>query len=419
MDVFYKNFFIFAFIGVLFGFVGFLPLGVLAPIISFLGIAFLIIVLILIKKRVLFLQKSFEVKTAGFSALAENLPDGVIVYDPDFRVLAINAAAEKILNVSKKEVEGKKTQPKNEGGRTDVFLQVLFPSIAQSATQISEENLWPRIVEITTKEKRLITTLSRVLREDGSVSYFIKVVRDATGERQVAEDKNEFINVTAHQLRTPLTSLNWALESILKESRGTSETITSVAAEALQVSERTLKIVNDLLDAAKLDEGAATTPLQKTELAPFLRTIIQNSEGFAKERSVSLSFLPVPPEWEGASAHINTQQLGIACGNLIDNAIKYNTKNGTVTMRLEVFFDRKIAKISIEDTGIGMTKKDQDQLFKKFFRGTKVETIEPNGSGLGLYIVKKIVEQHGGKIEVSSREGRGSLFSITLPLSEE
>lgn len=419
MDAFYKNIYIFIIIALLCGIVGFLPFGIFSFVTPFFGIVLLVVVLFFVKNKIKFLKKELEVKTAGFSSLAENLYDGVIIYDPDFRIIAINNAAEKILNISKKDVEGKKAEPKNNNEQLNLFLQVLFPSIAENATQTSDGETWPRTIEITTKEKKLITILSRVLRADGVVSYFIKIIRDATGEKQVAEDKSEFINVAAHQLRTPLTSLNWALESIIKEIGTTSETATSIASEALQMSERTLKIVNDLLDAAKFDENTSTGTLQKTELAPFLRSLVINSENFAKERSITLSFLPIPPEWESATIRMNQQQLGIACGNLIDNAIKYNIKNGAVTVRLEVFPERKIVKVSIEDIGIGMSKKDVGQLFKKFFRGTNIETIEPNGSGLGLYIVKKIIEQHGGKIEVSSREGRGSTFSLLFPLFEE
>ena len=143
------------------------------------------------------------------------------------------------------------------------------------------------------------------------------------------------------------------------------------------------------------------------------------AEPFAKERSVTLFFMPIPPEWEGASASIDKGQLGAACANLIENAVKYNTKQGEVSVTLEVFPERNTARVSVKDTGLGIPEKDKESIFGKFFRGGNVASAETDGSGLGLYIVKSIVERHGGRVGFESRENRGSTFWFTLPLSKE
>lgn len=367
------------------------------------------------------INNEFEVKTRGFSALTESLEDGVILYDPDFVILSINKSLEGLLGIERVRYVGKRIQPKTgySGGEA-VFMQCLFPSLAPSSTQVSEPNSWPQVVEVSVENppKRFFTSLSRVLDESGGVSYFIKTIRDATREHQVSESKSEFISIAAHQLRTPLTSINWALESISKEVLGLSEPLAKTAAEALRVSERALKIVNDLLEVAKMDEGGAQLSLQRVEIAGFIREVVAMAEPFAKERLVSLFFTPIPPEWEGAASNIDKEQLGAACANLIENAVKYNSKNGEIYVSLEVFPERRILKVSVKDTGVGIPEKDKGAVFGKFFRAGNIATLEPDGSGLGLYIVKSIIERHGGRVGFESRENRGSTFWFVLPLSE-
>ncbi len=366
------------------------------------------------------IRREFEVKTRGFSSLTENLSDGVILYDPDFVVLSMNRSLEALFGIDRRKFIGIRMQPKTLfQGNEAVFIQCLFPSLAPSSTQISEPDAWPQIVEISTENppRKFLTSLSRVSDERGAVSYFIKTVRDATREHEISESKNEFISVAAHQLRTPLTSINWALESIAKDAAPLSEPIARTATEALRVSERALKIVNNLLEVAKMDEGGARAALERVEIAGFLREVVALTEPFAKERSISLFLTPVPLEWEGVAASIDKEQLGAALANLIENAVKYNSKNGEVSITLEVFPERRMLKISVKDTGVGIPEKDLNAVFGKFFRAKNVVTLEPDGSGLGLYIVKNIVERHGGRVGFESRENRGSTFWFTLPAS--
>ncbi len=370
-------------------------------------------------RRAKFLEKEMGVKTEGFSALTEGLEDGVLIYDLDFAVLEMNGALEKLLGIRREEFAGKRIQPRTGlvGGEL-LLVQCLFPSLAPSSTQVSEPGAWPQVVLINTENppKKLSTSLTRV-PNNNTPSYFIKTVRDMSYERETAESKTEFVSIAAHQLRTPLTSINWALESILKDVRENPVSAAKTAEEALRVSEGALKIVNSLLDVAKMEGGDLSYTFGKTEIAAFLREVISLTEPFAKERSVSLFINPIPPEWEGAAANIDRERLGLACENLIENAVKYNTKNGEASVTLEVFPEKGLAKVSVKDTGIGIPERDAGRMFSKFWRGDSAESMEPNGSGLGLYIVKSIIERHGGRIGFESRENRGSVFWFTLPLA--
>ncbi len=387
-----------------------------------LGIAVVAIPLYRNRSALSLLRKEFDVKTRGFDALAEHLDESVIVYDEEFRLLALNAATEKMFGIAREAWKGKKAEPRTDlAGNDRLFIQILFPSLAASATELSDADAWPKRVEITTEKpsRKFLTSVSRVMNEQGGIAYFIKSVRDASEERETAEEKSEFVDVAAHQLRTPLTAINWALENIVKGASENPAGVLPIATEALSVSARSLKIVNDLLEVAKIESGSGDYAPADVALAPFLRKIVEAGSLFAKERSVNLFFQPVPPEWESASARIDEATLGTALGNLIDNAVKYNTKNGEARVRLEVFPERRIAKISIEDTGKGIAESDRAKLFKKFSRGAGASSTDANGTGLGLYIVKKIVERHGGQTNFESKEGRGSTFWVTLPLSAD
>ncbi|MEK7087029.1 MAG: ATP-binding protein, partial [Patescibacteria group bacterium] len=119
------------------------------------------------------------------------------------------------------------------------------------------------------------------------------------------------------------------------------------------------------------------------------------------------------------SINIDPQRLGMALANLIENAIKYNVKNGEVTVSVEELKDRPFLKINVSDTGVGVPKEEINKLFTKFYRGENITQVEPNGSGLGLFIAKNIIQNHGGEIGVQSVPGRGSTFYFTLPLKSE
>lgn len=392
----------------------------LAVIPSVAGLGILVFFIFKTGKSLQMKSAELAVKTSGFGALVESLNDGVVIYGSDFTVLAMNAAVEKMFSMKRSDWVGKKVEPKTslpEGQK--LFIQILFPSLAPSATQISEGDAWPKVVEITTENppKKFMTSLARVLGEGDVGEYFIKIIKDKTEEKEMQESKSEFVDIAAHQLRTPLTSLSWSLESIVKESSGVSESISKTAEEALRVSNRALKIVNDLLEVSKIGGGGESYSMERTALAPFVRQIVGAADSFAKERGISLFFQPIPPEWEGVEAMMDVERLGAALGNLIDNAIKYNTKNGEVSVSFEVFPEKNSAKITVKDTGIGVPEKEVPKIFEKFSRASNASVIDTTGSGLGLYIVRNIVERHGGRVGFESKEGRGSSFWLSIPLA--
>lgn len=360
-----------------------------------------------------------QVKNLELETVIQNIRDGVIVYDSNFRILSMNKSAEEIFGLNATEVLGQSIEPgmvKNP--HLKAFTQVVFPSLAPVVNTISSSG-WPQIIDLTLEDPRrdIRTVLNRIVNDKGEVVGFLKLVTDMTREKGITESKTEFISVAAHQLRTPLTALSWSFESlnkILGDKDPNIKEVTDLAKAGWQLTERSLKIVNDLLNAARIEEGRFGFNFEEVNLVDFMNAVVKQAEPIAKEYGIKFGFAPAGANYP---VKIDQELLGIAISNLLDNGIKYNTKNGEVTVKIEPDQKPGSVRIEIRDTGVGIPKDELEKMFQKFYRGTNVVQMEPNGSGLGLYITKNIIERHGGRIGVESQLGRGTVFSITLPLN--
>ncbi len=358
-----------------------------------------------------------EIKNTELEAVVDVMRDGVIVYDVNFRIMSINRAAEAIFGVSSEEVAGVYVTPdlvKNPHLRT--LTQTIFPSLAPSMHTLSGDG-WPQIVDITFDEPKLElhTVMSKVTGQDGRVVGFLKLVTDITRERAIVRSKNDFIAVAAHQLRTPMTALNWIFESLEKsvgEKKEDAVLRTSIR-EGHGLVQRSLTIVNDLLDAAQIEEGRFGAAPQEIDVAQFLESVITDMKPYAEEHGVSVRFLTPNEHYRVIT---DPERLAISVNNFLDNAVKYNTRNGSVTVKTELSGDQRFVVVRISDTGIGIPREDMEKLSQKFYRGAEAIRLEPNGSGLGVYIAKNIIEGLGGTIRIESETGRGTVITFTIPL---
>lgn len=349
-----------------------------------------------------------------------SLPDGVIGYSQDFRVNIFNPASEKIFNLTAAAVIGQTISPENmkKPGWTNL-VQTVFPSLAPRLDQISEAEEWPQITDLELSEPSLSlrTTLIRLKTAAGQPNGFLKIIKDRSREKEILKSKGEFIGVAAHQLRTPVTAINWAFENIISllQDKPDLKDVLVVAQEGHSVAQRSLKIVNDLLDVSKIEGGRFGFNFAETDINVFLKTVIDNLKTVADYYKIKVYFESLS---EACLIFIDQQKLGMAIFNLIDNAIRYNNKDGEVRIIVTKEERSPFVSISIKDTGVGIPPAEIKKLFTKFYRGSNAVQLEPNGNGLGLYITKNIVEQHGGQIEVESTIGRGTVFQIRLPIDK-
>ncbi|MDP3953277.1 MAG: ATP-binding protein [bacterium] len=361
--------------------------------------------------------RTFETKVSvgRMESIVTNLEDAVIAYSSDFKILIFNAAAERFFGLSKNQVIGQTMGPERAGEKGyQTLTQTLFPSLAPVVVGRSEPNQYPQIVDISfeSPNREFRVSTDKIADKSGRILGFVKVIRDRTREIELVKSKSEFVSVAAHQLRTPLTAINWTLEG-LRDNPGLSEEDKTLAKNGMQATANLLKTVNDLLDTAEIEGGRFGYEYKEVELVKFIEDILANAQVVAKEYGLQVFF--DKGGLKESKVFADPTKLGIALSNLIDNAMKYNSKNGSVTVRLKAVPPKPFVQISVQDTGVGIPPADMGKIFAKFYRASNARKVHADGSGLGLYITKNIITQHGGEIWVESTLGRGTTFFLTLP----
>jgi len=238
------------------------------------------------------------------------------------------------------------------------------------------------------------------------------IVRSFERLAEASRMKSEFIDIVSHQMRSPLTNLKWTFEILTFDKKDLVQDKKEEYLSSIKENiERMVELVDDLLIVSKIEQG--TFPIRKTEISPesLIRELIIRYRPFSEASHISLDFQVqqgMPKIFADPSC------LKLVLENLIDNAVRYSRGRGKIEMRLE----RKLKEVlfKIKDSGLGIPKEDQKYIFQKFFRAKNVQKEQTRGNGLGLYIVKSIVKQSGGKIWFESEEGRGTTFYFTLPI---
>ncbi|MFA5386592.1 MAG: ATP-binding protein [Candidatus Paceibacterota bacterium] len=358
-------------------------------------------------------NKDIKLKRTELDAIVSNLDIGIIAYDSDFNISVLNRAAENILGVNGKDIIGKQfSLALTKDRKFRLMAPIMFPSLAPLAVKRSEPGAYPEIMDVSLTDPDLELRIStdKIIDLSGGLLGFVKLIKDRTREIEILRSKGEFITTASHQLRTPLTSLYWIFESLNNETL--TEGQKTLVGEGMTVSSRALKIVNDLLDASKIEEGRFGYHFENANVVEFLEMVLKEKMAFAQEYGIKLYFQkPEAP----VICLIDSEKLGYALSNLIDNAIKYNVKNGEVTVGIEKVKDKPYVSIFVKDTGIGVPADEINKLFSKFFRAENAAKTVSDGSGLGLFITKNIIRRHGGDIWAESELNRGTTFHFTLP----
>jgi PAS domain S-box-containing protein len=241
------------------------------------------------------------------------------------------------------------------------------------------------------------------------------VFRDVTREREVDRMKTDFVSLVSHELRTPLTSIKGFVDLLLDGEAGA---VNEEQHEFLEIvksnADRLIALINDILDVSRIESGRIELRREPLDLARTIRgvagTLTAAAEG--KGQSVEIDLDPALPPIAGDPNRV-TQIIS----NLLTNAHKYTPRGGTI--RIAAARDGAMARVEVQDSGVGLTPDEQAQIFTKFFRARNRATQEAGGTGLGLAITRSLVEMHGGEITLASTPGEGSTFIFTLPLTAE
>lgn len=228
--------------------------------------------------------------------------------------------------------------------------------------------------------------------------------------------KSEFIKVVSHQLRTPLSTIRWHLEMILagemgKIVREQKEPLSFIHKSNLDL----IRVLESMLMALDIEEGKIIVRRNSIRLADLVLKVVTSLESKADEKNIKVRF-------KGSSVlgeiGLDERKIKFVLETLIGNGIRYTEKGGRVAINLsqKMGNTKKFVLLSVKDSGIGISKKEQKMVFSKFFRSPKAVRFSPGGIGLGLFISKAFVEAHQGKIWLESKEGEGAAFYFTLPI---
>jgi len=237
-----------------------------------------------------------------------------------------------------------------------------------------------------------------------------------SGVEQIArlnKMKTEFVFVASHQLRTPISAISWETELMLsKRSVGLNDKQKESLKTISLLSARMTRLVGDLLDVSRIDQGRLMLKKEKVNLGKIIEDVLKITLPLADAKKIKMIF----EKKEKVPLVMGDQEkLKLAVENLISNAVKYTLNHGKVEIRLVKNNDNLI--FSVKDNGVGIPAEQQKMVFNKFFRSDNVVKYQTEGTGLGLYIAKNVVEQSGGKIWFQSIESVGTIFSFSMPIA--
>lgn len=231
--------------------------------------------------------------------------------------------------------------------------------------------------------------------------------------RELDKLKSDFTSVAAHQLRTPLSGVKWVLKLLLDGDLGViNDDQKGMLKRGYETNEKMIQLVNDLLNVTRIENGKFGYNFEKNDFMKLINTLMENTVLPSKERNIEVRLenrAGVIPEFM-----FDMEKLLVALQNIVDNAMKYTLPGGKVT----IIVDRQgdYLQVKVSDTGVGIPKADIEKLFSKFFRAANVIHLQTDGSGLGLFIVKSIIVRHGGQVWVDSIEGKGTTFTVVVPV---
>jgi PAS domain S-box-containing protein len=330
-------------------------------------------------------------------AILANIAEGIVAVDREGKVVLWNSAAEAITGVPAAVALGR--------APVDVLQRSLEAPDGSARGD--------RLVPIMRGREEVWLSVSEAVMRDplGAVAGRIFAFRDISGDRLVEQVKSDFVSTVSHELRTPLTSIYGFAETLLRQDVmfGEEERQTFLRYIASE-SQRLTSIVDTLLNVARLDTGDLQVNLAATDVREVVGQVVEMVSGSELNGHRFVVDLPDEP----LAARADPEKLRQVCTILVDNAVRYSADGGTVKVRAVRRQDA--VEVSVADEGIGIPQSDQEQIFRKFYRGSDAELrAGAGGTGLGLFIARGLVTAMGGRIWVSSKEGEGSLFAFELP----
>ena len=350
--------------------------------------------------RIHTLTASQQSKTAS---LIESLSDGVLMYNVELNIILKNPLFKKYTKLADKDFQLSDCYTMIKGVN---LKQPIYRSLTDGKlTHFSDAEIKDRIYEVF---------ITPVNNSQNKIVGGAIILHDITEIKKIDRMKTEFVSVASHQLRTPLTAIKLFVDMLV---RGEVGKLNKEQREYLdnihQSTDRMARLVNDLLNVTRIESGRLRITPQPTEVKRFIKSIIDEAKPLAAAKKIKINFIADAEKWQKISLDQNLMRQ--VFHNLLVNAIRYSPA-GKGKVEINLSKDKNYFITAVKDNGIGIPKKAQGNIFAKFFRADNAVKSITEGTGLGLYVSKMIVENSGGEISFASEEKKGTTFFVKMPL---
>ena len=335
-------------------------------------------------------------------ATLQGMLAGVLVVGRDGRVRLMNSAARHIFGVPTEDGTGKPLLQVVRNEQVHELVQACLGGNPEASAELS----------IFAPEERIYQVQTALLRGDNDdVSGVVTTFNDITEIRSVERMKSEFVSTVSHELRTPLTSIKGFIRTLLDDSEGYYDR--DMQQEFYQIidteCDRLVRLISDILNLSRIESGRSLElVLSEVEIESTIRRVVESQRAYATSHEFHIIVSEDLP-----TITADQDKVEQVLTNLLSNAIKYSPEGGRITVHARELDDH--IGVSVSDEGIGIPAEQLGRLFSRFHRVDSRDTRKQYGTGIGLYLVKHLVEAHHGEVTVESEEGKGSTFTFVLP----
>lgn len=350
-------------------------------------------------------------------AILASIGDAVFACDRSGNIVLFNRMAEKLSGLSAHDAIGQHYS------QTLTFVKEIGETpIKDFISEALKENRITKMTNHTLLVKRdgskipIADSKAPIKNAEGKIIGCVVAFHDVTHEREIDKAKTEFVSLASHQLRTPLTIINWYTSLLSEEIDKLTPKQQEYLRGTREANKRMVNLVNALLNVSRLELGTFSVEPEKVSIQKIVKVCLQELAPLISTKKINLQETYDP---DIPTVIADPRLLSIILSNLLSNAIKYTSNGGTVDLNVQKQKDTYL--ITVKDTGIGIPANQHDKIFTKLFRADNAKLLDPDGTGLGLYIVNSIVKGSGGKIWFESHtdgtgDKKGSIFYVSYPL---
>ncbi|WP_260286094.1 ATP-binding protein [Peribacillus aracenensis] len=351
------------------------------------------------RKQLKFNMNALSQEKEHLSSILSSMADGVITFNKDGTILETNPPAERFLQSWYFE--------KGYNREDNVNVPLVLMNLFDESESFDKE----QVGEITLQGRDWGFIVSPLYTNADNIRGAVAIIRDMSDERRMDKLRTDFIANVSHELRTPISMLQGYSEAIVDDIASSEEEKVEMARIIYDESLRMGRLVNDLLDLAKLESGKMNLSYECVPISPYLKRITSKFSGLAKEKGITIS---ASMQDDQIQWHFDPDRIEQVLTNLIDNAIRHTPPGGNIDV-IQRTSDRRGLIIDVRDSGSGIPEEDLPFVFERFYKADKARTRGRSGTGLGLAIVKNIINAHDGFISVNSLPNKGTTFSFILP----